>query len=673
MRVNIFWPQDLLSDHITSGSFFLVAFKTSTRNYVILTTLPILHTRQLQSLVINQDQSMELKLNLDYRGIPLYIAGCVNYQFGALPNFKFEDAIPQVGEGYNVFTYRVPNSFKMEFFSLAPLKLAIPWESDDSANVNLFEDPVVENDINCKLNNHLHNRPSIEQTDLDQVLQLINLTDVTRLHLIDCLAQKVSLSSTELAPWSMSMTRAHRMAIWISHLTANIFQLVYQSPFKLIPLAIISCTARLLTLISSLLKSSPLWKNASFLLHQLDNRTSLLLSLYAQFPKTRELSTINSQTKVTRHLSNGVPATLVTQYHPTEYIKFYNSLWLLINDFLIGFVIASSLRDNAEEIRRWLQEALLEKFLLERVISTITWLLNSPAGFKLNNDLCQFFGDLLLWVIKFWSPVLSFLFGSTARWDAVLKGVCFVTKFGGATFFIASLLDITKFITLHIYWFYFTAVRVYNFQLSVIKSLFRLLYGKKYNSLRNRVDSYNFGFDQLFLGTILFTTLVYLLPTVAAFYITFVTVRLALLTVELAGCVVLVFLNHFPIFVIMLRLTNRERLPAGIVIDTKGPSFYEIMPVSLSLGCVFQSFADSVIRMNLDKMKVSADSEGNKLTFKRLISLTIRRAFGQLQKPDWESITSKCREMWFDATPASLIAKILSGGIVENIDYKRVF
>jgi phosphatidylinositol glycan class Q protein len=49
--------------------------------------------------------------------------------------------------------------------------------------------------------------------------------------------------------------------------------------------------------------------------------------------------------------------------------------------------------------------------------------------------------------------------------------------------------------------------------------------GKRWNSLRNRVDSYDYEIDQLFLGTLLFTIALFLLPTIATYYLFFAIVR----------------------------------------------------------------------------------------------------------------------------------------------------
>jgi hypothetical protein len=48
--------------------------------------------------------------------------------------------------------------------------------------------------------------------------------------------------------------------------------------------------------------------------------------------------------------------------------------------------------------------------------------------------------------------------------------------------------------------------------------------GKRWNALRDRVDSYDYDLDQLFLGTLLFTISLFLLPTVLTYYSFFVMV-----------------------------------------------------------------------------------------------------------------------------------------------------
>jgi phosphatidylinositol glycan class Q protein len=62
--------------------------------------------------------------------------------------------------------------------------------------------------------------------------------------------------------------------------------------------------------------------------------------------------------------------------------------------------------------------------------------------------------------------------------------------------------------------------------------------GKRWNTLRHRVDSYNYEIDQLFLGTLLFTVTIFLLPTIFTYYAFFSLVSLSLTS----------DLHHYPFY-----------------------------------------------------------------------------------------------------------------------------
>lgn len=121
--------------------------------------------------------------------------------------------------------------------------------------------------------------------------------------------------------------------------------------------------------------------------------------------------------------------------------------------------------------------------------------------------------------------------------------------------------DLLSLLTVHIYCFYTASARIFHWQLTIIMSLFHLFRGKKHNVLRNRIDSCDYDLDQLLLGTILFTLLFFLLPTVAVFYLTFTSARMAIIFFKAALDTSLACLNHFPLFALMLRVKDSRRLP----------------------------------------------------------------------------------------------------------------
>jgi phosphatidylinositol N-acetylglucosaminyltransferase subunit Q len=255
----------------------------------------------------------------------------------------------------------------------------------------------------------------------------------------------------------------------------------------------------------------------------------------------------------------------ITNSHP-EYIRFYNSLWLVANDVIIGIALGSYIIENAEYVATQLDH-IIETWTIDGLQRMITWLMDWPAGLKLNTELATFLGDLFLWVIDYWAGCMAMF---RPYLPETIRFIGF-SSFAGATMPISLFSDLVSIITLHIYAFYVASARIYNWQLMIIVSLFHLFRGKKRNVLRNRIDSCDYDLDQLLLGTILFTLLVFLLPTVFAFYLTFASARMAIITLKAGLDTLLACLNHFPLFALMLRFKDSRRLPGGIHFELRDP------------------------------------------------------------------------------------------------------
>lgn len=74
------------------------------------------------------------------------------------------------------------------------------------------------------------------------------------------------------------------------------------------------------------------------------------------------------------------------------------------------------------------------------------------------------------------------------------------------------------------WWFYSNNFRLYSLQVSGLVALWRLFLGRKHNPMRGRVDSCQYSPDQLFVGTLAFTILLFLFPTTFMYYIVFAVV-----------------------------------------------------------------------------------------------------------------------------------------------------
>lgn len=91
----------------------------------------------------------------------------------------------------------------------------------------------------------------------------------------------------------------------------------------------------------------------------------------------------------------------ITNSHP-EYIRFYNSLWLVANDVIIGIALGSYIIENAGLVASQV-DVVVGSWFVEGLQRMISWLMDWPAGLKLNNELAAFLGDLFLWVIDYWA------------------------------------------------------------------------------------------------------------------------------------------------------------------------------------------------------------------------------------------------------------------------------
>jgi phosphatidylinositol glycan class Q protein len=266
----------------------------------------------------------------------------------------------------------------------------------------------------------------------------------------------------------------------------------------------------------------------------------------------------------------------VTTSHP-DYIRFYNSLWLVANDVIIGMAVGSYIIEHKDWVADQIRD-LLRIYTVEALQSGISWLMDWPAGLKLNGELAAFLGDLFLWVIDYWSSKLPSgtavellqadtqprITGCIETLSPILPHIIWFvgfSSFAGASMPIAMLSDLLSVLTMHIYSFYLASARIYHWQLTILRSLFHLFRGKKHNVLRNRIDSCDYDLDQLLVGTILFTLLFFLLPTVMVFYLNFAIARMIIISMKAGFDTLLSCLNHFPLFALMLRLKDPSRLP----------------------------------------------------------------------------------------------------------------
>ncbi|KAJ3273225.1 phosphatidylinositol N-acetylglucosaminyltransferase subunit gpi1 [Terramyces sp. JEL0728] len=252
-----------------------------------------------------------------------------------------------------------------------------------------------------------------------------------------------------------------------------------------------------------------------------------------------------------------------------KYIGFFNTLWLIANDVIIGLTLKTIILDYQLVLADYLNEANIHA--IEVINTNINWLLLWPIGIKLNSELANFFAELFAWMLYVWRDLLQ---GCHPYFPAVFYfiGCCGIF---GSSMVVALLSDLLKLCTLHLQLFYTISARIYHWVLQIIDSTFNLFRGKKRNPLRNRIDAAEYDLDQLLLGSTIFTILVFLLPTVAVFYLLFSSANLVVVFVQAILQIVLGILNHFPLFAIMLSIKDPSRLSDGVYFQICSPDKIE--------------------------------------------------------------------------------------------------
>ncbi|CAM4608477.1 unnamed protein product [Eretmochelys imbricata] len=275
----------------------------------------------------------------------------------------------------------------------------------------------------------------------------------------------------------------------------------------------------------------------------------------------------------------------------TQLMRKANIFVSLLIDMALGILLMSWLyRENrigqladtlipvADHIAKELQDLL-------------QWLMGVPAGLKMNRALDQVLGRFFLYHIHLWISYIHLMspFIEMILWYVGLSACL------GLTVALSILSDIIALLTFHIYCFYVYGARLYCLKIYGLSSLWRLFRGKKWNVLRQRVDSCSYDLDQLFIGTLLFTILLFLLPTTALYYLVFTLLRLLVVVVQGLIHLLVDLIDSLPLYSVILRLCRSYRLAAGVkfrVLEQKaGKPLRLLMQINpLSYGSVVQTY-----------------------------------------------------------------------------------
>ncbi|KAJ3601368.1 hypothetical protein NHX12_032337 [Muraenolepis orangiensis] len=210
----------------------------------------------------------------------------------------------------------------------------------------------------------------------------------------------------------------------------------------------------------------------------------------------------------------------------------------------------------------------------------ISWFYREERLTRLmNRSLDQVLGRFFLYHIHLWISYLRLLspFLEVILWYGGLSAAL------GLTFALSLLSDMLALLTFHIYCFYVYGARLYCMKLYGLCSLWRLFRGRKWNVLRQR----------LFIGTLLFTILLFLLPTTALYYLVFTLLRLVVVLLQGVLHLLVDLINSFPLMAVGLRIFTPYRLAVKyrVLSDEPGTALHLMMEMNaLGLADVVQTY-----------------------------------------------------------------------------------
>jgi phosphatidylinositol glycan class Q protein len=294
-----------------------------------------------------------------------------------------------------VVVYDRPHPKYMQYLSLSPITLALGDKVEggkwDPAFEGIEEEEEEERKRKADLVKKLELHSVIAHSTTQKELQLPMLIDQ-----INCSFELNAALQKNIGVLGRRTRRAQSVnervvesanAVWhLVHTALGHLWWVWMYPLLLQIISLILMAQRVTSELATM--DSPALKDISATAQQLDIRLQQLCYWPIQFMTLR------------RRKENWGSR---TESHP-EYIRFYNSLWLVANDVIIGVALGSFIFDNAHFVAAQFDK-VFHQWSVEGLRRMIVWLSAWPGGLKLNTELADFLGDLFLWVIDYWAGV----------------------------------------------------------------------------------------------------------------------------------------------------------------------------------------------------------------------------------------------------------------------------
>ena len=162
---------------------------------------------------------------------------------------------------------------------------------------------------------------------------------------------------------------------------------------------------------------------------------------------------------------------------------------------------------------------------------------------------------------------------------------------------LAAIHDVISICTLWVMCLYSGFASIYNITLNMMKTLIGLFRGKKYNVMRERYDANEFQVEELYIGVLVFTLIIFLLPTVAIFYFyVFISIILRILAYQLLLILLQTCVCEFPYYLLPLVNVRPYTLSRSIRMESEPLNNNAIKLISLPMekGQIFNNLKNEL-------------------------------------------------------------------------------
>ena len=165
----------------------------------------------------------------------------------------------------------------------------------------------------------------------------------------------------------------------------------------------------------------------------------------------------------------------------------------------------------------------------------------------------------------------------------------------------------------------------------MLGTLINLFNGKKYNIMRQRVDSNKFDLSEFYIGVLIVALIIFLLPTLAIYYFAdFLVLMLKAMIIQLALISVQILITHWPTYLLLHTIWNPYTLPSSFMLesDLTAPELIHIRLKRQSIMATFSKlkshFARLMKALNLRTLVMSILKGGNLLRVIKDVAFTLK-------------------------------------------------